>query len=134
MMDELSMLFGGTTTFDGLQTRWAGTLHLRNAEKLTPYTIFMLKRTQRMVYYKGKPVYELIDPVGNNYVMEAHDGRHPMASLAAMGDEMKKLPAGWKYQTRILTENLVMDLTPNQTIYAVGDEFNQYYTRPPKPH
>ena len=44
---------------------------------------------------------------------------------------MKKLPKGWQYRTRILTEDLILDLKPNQTIYAVGDEFNQYYTRPP---
>jgi hypothetical protein len=39
------------------------------------------------------------------------------------------LPKGWKYGTRTPTEDLVLDLGPDQTIYAVGDEFHQYYTR-----
>lgn len=132
MMDEQSLVFGRVARFDGLQTRWAGTSPLRINEKQAPYTIFKSMLDWRMVYYKGRPVYELIDPDGNNYVMEAHDEQHPMTSLATMGDEMKKLPAGWKYQTRILTENLALDLTPKQTSYVVSDEFNQYYARPPK--
>jgi hypothetical protein len=33
---------------------------------------------------------------------------------------------------RILTEDLVLDLGPDPTIHAVGDEFHQYYTRIPK--
>jgi len=42
------------------------------------------------------------------------------------------LPAGWKYRSRIVTEDLLLDLGPDKTIYAVGDEFHQYYTRIPK--
>jgi hypothetical protein len=41
----------------------------------------------------------------------------------------KQLPKGWQYRTRALTEDLVLDLGPDKTIYAVGDEFHQYYTR-----
>ena len=52
-------------------------------------------------------------------------------SLATLGEKMT-LPEGWQYRTRILDEDLVLDLTPDQTIYAVGDEFHQYYTLPPK--
>ena len=63
--------------------------------------------------------------------MQAHDKQFPVESLATLGEKMKKLPKGWKYRTRTLTEDLVLDLKPDQTIYAVGDEFNQYYTRPP---
>lgn len=134
MMDEQTMSCGDTATFADLEARWVAAVSFSIVKAQTgghPYTIFMPKKTQRMVYYKGKPVYELVDPDGNEYVMQAHDAEFPIESLATLGEKLKKLPAGWKYQTRILTENLVLDLTPNQTIYAVGDEFNQYYTRPP---
>ena len=33
---------------------------------------------------------------------------------------------------RVLTEDLVLDLRADQTTYAVGDEFHQYYTRIPE--
>ena len=135
MMDEQTASFGETATFAGLDARWAARLSLSIAKAQTgghPYTIFMPKKTQKMVYSKGKPVYELVDPDGNNYVMQAHDEQFPIESLATLGQRMKKLPKGWQYRTRTLNEDLVVDLKPNQTIYAVGDEFNQYYTRPPK--
>ncbi len=45
---------------------------------------------------------------------------------------MEKLPEGWQYRTRTPTEDLVLDLGPDQTIYAVGDEWLQYYTRIPE--
>jgi hypothetical protein len=135
MMDEQTASFGETATFAGLDARWAATLSLAIAKAQTgghPYTIFMPKKTQKMVYSKGKPVYELVDPHGNNYVMQAHDEQFPIESLATLGQRMKKLPKGWQYRTRTLTEDLVLDLKPDQTVYAVGDEFNQYYTRPPR--
>ena len=84
------------------------------------------------MYSKGKPVFELVDPDGHVYVLQARNHEFPISSLAALGDKMEKLPAGWQYRTRVLTEDLVLDLTPDETIYAVGDEFHQYYTRIPK--
>jgi hypothetical protein len=53
-------------------------------------------------------------------------------SLPSLGEQLKQLPKDWKYRTRTLTENLVLDLCPEETIYAVGDEFHQYYTRIPE--
>jgi hypothetical protein len=84
-----------------------------------------------MVYSKGKAVYELVDPDGNIYVLQAHAEKYPMESLAKLGEQMT-LPTDWKYRTRLLTEDLVLDLGPDQTIHTVGDEFHQYYTRIPK--
>jgi len=91
--------------------------------------IFMPKKTQRMVYANGKSVFELIDPDSHNYVLQAHNAQFPIESLAKLGEQMKQLPKGWQYRTRALTEDLVLDLGPDKTIYAVGDEFHQYYTR-----
>jgi len=85
-----------------------------------------------MVYSKGKPVYELVDPDGNIYVMQAHEERFPIESLPNLGEQLKKHPAGWKFRTRDLAEDLILDLSADKTIYAFGDEFHQYYTRIPK--
>jgi hypothetical protein len=93
----------------------------------------MPKKTQKMVYSKSKPVYELVDPEGNVYVMQAHDETITIDSLSQLGKRLKKLPKGWRYRTRNLTEDLVLDLRPDKAIYAVGDEFHQYYTSIPKP-
>jgi hypothetical protein len=136
MMDSQTVSLGDTVSFRGLEARWAATLDPALVQKAahgtSPYTVFTPKKTQKMVYAQGKPVFELIDPDGNSYVLQAHDEGFPMDSLPQLGERLQKLPEGWQYRTRILTEDLVMDLGPTQTIYAVGDEFHQYYTRIPK--
>jgi len=134
MMDSQTCSFGEKVSFGGLEARWVAKLDLGLAMKqkqgVQPYKVFMPKKTQKMVYSNGKPVYELIDPDGHIYVLQAHEERFPIESLATLGDQLK-LPIGWKYHTRTLTEDLIMDLTPDQMIYAVGDEFHQYWTRIP---
>jgi hypothetical protein len=135
MMDEQTVSFGEKASFGGLEARWAARLDLATARKAQgsePYKVFTPKKTQKMVYFKGKPVYELVDPDGNVYVMQAHEEQFPIESLPQLGERLKKLPEGWQYRTRDLTEDLVLDLGPDKSIYAVGDEFHQYYTRIPK--
>ncbi len=66
------------------------------------------------------------------YVLQAREEKFPIESLATLGEQMKQLPKDWQYRSRILTEDLVLDLGPDKTIYAVGDEFHQYYTRIPE--
>ena len=53
----------------------------------------MPKKTQRMVYAKGKSVFELIDPDG----LQAQDAQFPIESLAKLGEQTKQLPKGWQY-------------------------------------
>jgi hypothetical protein len=135
MMDSQSVSLGEKVSFGGLEARWAAKLNPGAAAKAAqgsePYKVFLPKKTQKMVYSKGKPVYELVDPDGNVYVLQAHDEQFSLEALPKLGERLKKLPDGWKYRTRILTEDLVLDLKPDQTIHAVGDEFHQYYTRIP---
>lgn len=135
MMDSQVMQLGKKASFGGIEARYAATLELSTVQKSgtgsAPYKIFMPKKTQKMVYAKGKPVFELVDPDGHVYIMQAHEEKFSIESLANLGEQMKALPKGWKYQTRVLKEDLVLDLTADQTIYGVGDEFHQYYTRIP---
>ena len=134
MMDSQTVSFGEKASFGSLEARWAATLDpalvAKAAQGTEPYRIFNPKKTQRMVYSKDKPVYELVDPDGHVYVLQAHEERVPIESLATLGEQLK-LPNGWQFRTRTLTEDLVMDLKADQTIYAVGDEFHQYWTRIP---
>jgi len=136
MMDSQTVSFGEKASFGGLEARWAARLDpaivMKAAQGSEPYKIFNPKKTQQMVYSKGKPIYELIDPDGHVYVLQAHEERFPIETLANLGAQLK-LPNGWKYHTHTLTEDLVMDLTPDMTIYALGDEYHQYWTRIPEP-
>jgi hypothetical protein len=49
-----------------------------------------------------------------------------------LGDRLKNLPEGWEYRVEVVTEDLVMNLTPNEPIPSVPDEFDQYYIRIPE--
>lgn len=131
LMDSQSLILGGTTSFDGLEARWAASLQpqLLGKAGAQPYKIFTPKKTQKMVYEKGKPIFELVDPEGHAYVLQAHGPQFTLESLSKLSEQMKKLPEGWRYRTRTLNKDLVLDLGPDETIYAVGDEFHQYYTR-----
>jgi hypothetical protein len=136
MMDAQTVSFGTKASFGGIDARWVARLPLATAlESATgskPYKVFTSKKTQKMVYEAGKPVYEIVDPNGNVYVLQAHEKQFPLDTLAKLGEQLK-LPKGWQFHTQNLSEDLVLDLTPNQVIYAVGDEFHQYWTRIPKP-
>ncbi len=134
MMDSQTVSFGETASFGGIEARWAARIpasFFSGDKGTSAYETFTTKKTQRMVYDKGKSVFELVDPDGKAYVLQARGEKSPIGSLAELGDKMT-LPAGWQYRSRVLEEDLVLDLTPDQTIYAVGDEFHQYYTLPPK--
>ena len=131
MMDSQILVLGEKASFDGLEARWAATLDPAKLQKegALPYQVFTPKKTQYMVYTKGKPVFELVDPDGHSYVLQARAEQFPIESLGTLGERLKHLPTGWQYRTRLLSEDLVLDLGPDKTIYAVGDEFHQYYTR-----
>jgi hypothetical protein len=136
MMDSQTVSFGEKASFGGLDARWVGRLNLEAAQKAgkgsEPYKVFYPKKTQKMVYSKGKPVYEIVDADGHVYVLQAHEELFTLETLPKLGEKLKKLPSGWQFRTRNLTEDLVLDLKPAQTIHAIGDEFHQYYTRIPK--
>jgi hypothetical protein len=135
MMDILTVSLGETKSFGGIEARWGAnveTAQLAQASKgSAPYKVFNPKKTQKMVYSKGKPVFELVDPDGHVYVLQAREEKFPITSLPKLGEQMKELPQGWRYRSRTLNEDLVLDLRPDDTIYGVGDEFHQYYTRIP---
>jgi hypothetical protein len=135
MMDSQTVSFGEKASFGGLEARWVARIPLAAIQKEStgsePYELFYPKKTQKMVYSKGKPVYELIDPEGHVYLLQAHEEQFTLESLAKLGEMLIKLPGGWQYRSRDLTEDLILDLTPDKTTYAVGDEFHQYYTRIP---
>ncbi len=80
----------------------------------------------------GKPVYELVDPDGRPFVMQARcvgvDSRMTEESLATLGDRLA-LPAGWTYRSRVLDSELVIDTSATMAT-VVQDEFENTYTLP----
>lgn len=67
------------------------------------YRVFEMTKHGTWTYAKGKPVYELVSPKGDTYIMQS-SSRPVDASLAKLGDSLK-LPPGWKFRTRTLDQD-----------------------------
>ena len=89
-----------------------------------------VKRETVWHYKAGQPVFELISPTGDIYVMQSYaqivDPKLSFADLPKLGERLK-LPAGWKYQTRTLTADDAVKA--NGLAYVVNDDMYNSYQR-----
>lgn len=134
MMDAQILDFGAARTLQGITGNWAASLPSSGLSEAggTPYLIYSPEKKQNMAYHAGTKVFEIVDDEGHVYVLQARGAGLTNADLDTLDDRMELLPAGWSYRGRVLEEALVLDLDPAKArIYAVGDEFYQYYTRIP---
>ena len=128
-MDEVGVMASGPVPVAGARMVFGA--HLPPGTlKIPKYTVFNPAKYQNLVWKAGKPVYQLVDPDGHVYVLQGH--KIPTDELATLGEKFQHLPDGWKYRVKVLTEDLVMRLTPKAPIPSVQDEFDQIYIRIPK--
>ena len=118
--------------FGGIMFRRIATLHLGDKLNAGAYTDKRVNRGAVFYWDAGKPVFELVNPAGEAYVMQALcmgvDPTMSQESLPTLGERLA-VPAGWSYRMRVLTEELVVDTT--STIATVlQDEFENSYTLP----
>ena len=118
--------------FNGLTTRRIATVDLGDQPSNQPYVERHVNRGAVFFFDAGSPVYELVDPRGVAYVMQAYcvgvDPSLTEASLPSLGARLA-LPDGWSYRRRILDEELIVDTTA--TIATVlQDELENSYTLP----
>jgi len=94
------------------------------------YRTTPVNRNTTWMYKAGSPVYELISPSGEQYVMQSYaqivNPKLSMADLATL-DQQLQLPKGWTYRTRFLTEDL--NLVVNGTAYVLQDNLMNSYQR-----
>jgi hypothetical protein len=128
-MDEVGVMASEPVKVAGVNMVFGAHLP-RGTLNIPKYTVFSPAKTQNLLWKAGKPVYQLVDPDGHVYVLQGY--KVPEESLAKLGERFKQLPAGWKYRVKVLTEDLVMKLSPKAPIPSVQDEFNQIYIRIPE--
>lgn len=119
--------------FNGLLMRRIATVDLGEQQGSSPYTERHVDRGAQFFWDAGKPVYELVNPDGTAYVMQAlcigvDPTMNEPGALDSLGSRLS-IPAGWSYRTRILEEELVSDTTKNVAV-VVQDEFENSYTLP----
>ena len=118
--------------FNGITMRRIATLNLGADYAPGSYVERKINRGAVFFWDAGKKVYELVNPDGVAYVMQARcigvDPTISEESLDTLGDKLS-LPAGWSYRVRVLNEELVVDTTAHVAT-VLQDEFENSYTLP----
>ena len=118
--------------FNGIQMRCIATIPLGADFAAGPYVARNVNRGAVFFFDAGKTVYELVDPDGRAFVLQARcvgvDSGMTEESLATLGDRLA-LPAGWMFRSRVLESELVID-TSATLATVVQDEFENTYTLP----
>ena len=90
-------------------------------------------RTTVFHYRAGRPVYELLSPGGDVYMMQSYaqivDPKLSADDLAGLGARLK-LPKGWTFRTRVLDADYA--LKADGVAYVINDNLYNSYQRRPK--
>ncbi len=115
-------------TFGGIEMIQQATVLLSSMNP-APYSANTVHRHTVFVFNAGDEVYELQDPQGHHWVMQTWsqvvDPTLSRADLPKLGDRLK-LPDGWSYQPRVLTEELRIDTTSRAAQVTQDDLTNSY--------
>lgn len=118
--------------FGGIMMRRIAVVDLGDEPAQIPYTDRYVDRRAIFFFDAGSRVYELVNPDGLVYVMQARcvgvDPEMTEEALLDLGSRLA-LPEGWTYRTRILDEELVVD-TSDHVATVLQDEFENSYTLP----
>lgn len=118
-------------TLGGIQVREAGILHLSFKDLVMgfrPYIEHEVKRDTIWVYDAGKPVYELINPAGQVFVMQSYSIQHEPqteASLSNLGEKLKP-PIGWTFRAGNLKVQGEVVAVKQQAV-VIQDELRNTY-------
>ncbi len=126
---------GPVSEFDGRQLRDVATIDLSSIGTAhpDPYTTIEIGRDNTWHYDRGKRIYDLVDPAGHVYRMQAFsqiiDPALRYRQLRDL-DSRLALPDGWRFQVGRLPRSF--DLTAHGKATIVQDELQNTYQRLPK--
>lgn len=130
-MDEQTIGFGETKAFGDIEAGYAATLPLSALGSGTgsdPYKPYNSAKLQTMFFEAGRPIYELVGPEGEKYVLNAYGAAVKDGDPASLADQLSPA-AGWSFQVRTMGEDLTIEGTSATPVEMVGDDMHQYYTR-----
>ncbi|BBZ33273.1 hypothetical protein [Mycolicibacterium confluentis] len=95
-----------------------------------PYSVNRVDRRTVFHFDAGRPIFELIDPQGQRWVMQTYsqavDAEMNLDGLTRLASRLT-LPEGWSYETRTLTERLSVDTTTREA-HVTQDNFANSYS------
>ena len=117
-----------TKSFGGIEMIEQATVQLSSTNP-APYSVNTVDRRAVFTFDAGRPVFELVDADGRRWVMQTYsqivDKNLTLSDLAGLGSRLT-LPAGWRYETRTLTEPLTVDTTGRPAHVLQDDLTNSY--------
>jgi hypothetical protein len=120
-----------TKKFGGIEMLRQATVQLSSMNP-APYTINQVSRNTVFVFDTGRPVFELTDPEGRQWVMQTWsqvvDPTLSLDDLPGLAGRLH-LPSGWSYQSRTLTSPLRIDTTTEDAHVTQDDLTNSYSLR-----
>ncbi|MEZ0355642.1 hypothetical protein [Mycobacterium sp. SA01] len=115
-------------TFGGIDMIKQATVKLSSMNP-APYTVNHVDRRTVFNFDAGRPVFELVDPQGQRWVMQTYskavDRNLDLAGLPELAARLD-LPEGWRYETRTLTERLSVDTTTRDAHVTQDSLGNSY--------
>jgi hypothetical protein len=118
-----------TRSFGGIEMIEQATVQLASNNP-QPYNVNKVDRRAVFTFDAGRPVFELVDPDGQRWVMQTWsqviDKNLTLDDLAGLASRLDP-PQGWRYETRTLTEPLTVDTT-NTVAHVLQDELTNSYT------
>ena len=122
------------------ETRLYGDLEMQQLATITfdeppsnlgPFRPITVLRTNTWIFSAGEEIYELTDPEGTHYVMQAYaqivDPTLEESDLPGLADRIA-LPEGWSYSARVLSEDLLV-VAEGEAIVLQDDLENTYQRR-----
>ncbi len=137
MPDWTDIEIGKVQTFNGIEAAWVAQLNMeegnRNVDNSIPYQPVTIARKSALGWNKGTKVLLLDDAEGNTWILKGFQlGIHPKQSfeefVAAGESNFKKLPAGWKFRTKVLDKDLI-EKPDNGVAWIMPDEFFNVYDK-----
>lgn len=117
-----------TRSFGGIEMIEQATVQLSSTNP-QPYSVNKVDRRAVFTFDAGRPVFELVDAEGKRWVMQTYsqvaDKNLGFDDLPGLGARLH-LPEGWSYETRTLTEPLVVDTTETVAQVLQDDLTNSY--------
>lgn len=81
-----------------------------------------------MVFRAGRPVYELMAPNGDTYVLNAYGEAVTDGDPANLATQLQ-LAEDWQFNVAISDQDLTIAGSTTEPVNMVGDDMHQYYTR-----
>ena len=117
-----------TKSFGGIEMIRQATVKL-SAMNPAPYSLNVVDRRAVFNFDAGRPVFELVDPEGQRWVMQTWsqivDKNLTLDDLPGLASRLT-LPEGWRYETRTLTERMSVDTTTRDAHVTQDDLTNSY--------